>query len=138
MLCIVLAPAACAQPDELTGNITYKNVTCESSTVPELVTDSGDYTVHAINPTYYSVYLMPGNSETFNVNFRNEGNETLNVTPKVVAVPDSFYVLDENWITISPANVTVDPGMEQDFAIEVSVPEDAESGEYQAQIALHG
>jgi hypothetical protein len=136
LLCIVLTPAACAQPDELTGNITYKNVTCESSTVPELVTDSGDYTVHAINPTYYSVYLMPGNSETFNVNFRNEGNETLNVTPKVMDVPDSFYVLDKSWITISPANVTVDPGIEQDFAIEVNVPEDAESGEYQAQIAL--
>jgi hypothetical protein len=136
LLCLVLIPVAFAQPDEITGSINYENGTCDSSTIPGLVSVGGNYTVHSINPTYYSVFLMPGKSETFNVSFRNEGNETVNVAPKIVALPDSSYILNESWITISPANVTVDPGMEQEFAIEVSVPEDAESGEYQAQIAF--
>jgi uncharacterized membrane protein len=132
-LCLVCIPAACAQPDELTGSIA-EDVTCESSTTPEMVTDCGNYTVHAINPTYNYVSVMPGDSETFSVSFRNEGNETINVAPKVIDVPGSFYALDKNWIAISPANVNVEPGMEQDFEVEVNVPEDAESGEYEAQI----
>ena len=134
-LCLVFIPAACAQPDELTGSIA-ENVTCESSTTPELVTDCGNYTEHSINPTYNYVCVMPGDSETFDVRFRNEGSETINVAPKTMAVPDSFYVIDEDWITISPANVDVEPGMDQDFKVEVNVPEDAESGEYEGLIVF--
>ncbi|MGE5458212.1 MAG: hypothetical protein ACM3RX_07645 [Methanococcaceae archaeon] len=136
LLCLALIPAAFAQPDKLTENVTYEEEICESSKIPELVTDSGNYTVYSINPTYYSVYVMPGNSETFNVSFKNEGNETLNVAPKVMSVPGSFYPLDKSWIKISSANVTVGPGIEQNFAVEVNVPEGADSGEYQAQIVF--
>jgi hypothetical protein len=117
LLCLVLIPAAYAQPDELAGN-------------------NGNYTIHTITPTYNYVCVMPGDSETFNVSFRNEGSETLNVAPKIMDVPYSFYILDKSWITISPANVTVEPGVEQDFEVKVNVPEDAESGEYQAQIVF--
>ena len=102
LLCLVLIPVAFAQPDELTGSINYENGTFDSSTIPGLVSVGGNYTVHSINPTYYSVFLMPGKSETFNVSFRNEGNETVNVAPKIVALPDSSYILNESWITISP------------------------------------
>lgn len=134
-LCLVFIPAACAQPDELTGSIA-ENVTCESSTTPELVTDYGNYTEHSINPTYNFISVMPGDSETCTVSFRNEGSETINVAPKAMAVPNSFYIIDEDWITISPSNVDVEPGMEQDFKVEVNIPEDAESGEYEAQIVF--
>jgi hypothetical protein len=79
---------------------------------------------------------MPGNSETFNVSFKNECNKELNVAPKVMAVSGSFYPLDKSWITISPANVAVGPGVEQNFAVEVNVPENANSGEYQAQVVF--
>lgn len=139
LLCLALIPAALAQPDELTGDVTCESGVCENpadSTISKPVTDSEDYTIHSINPTYYSVYLTPGSSETFNVSFTNEGNKKLNIAPKVMAVPGSFYPLDKSWITISPASVTADPGTEQNFAVEVNVPEDANSGEYQAQIAF--
>lgn len=136
LLCLTLIPAALAQPDKITGNVTYENGICENSTISKPVTDCGDYTVHSVNPTYNSVYLEPGSSETFNVSFKNEGNKKLNVAPKVMAVPGSFYPLDKNWITISPANVTVGPGIEQNFVVEVNVPVGADSGEYQAQIVF--
>ncbi|MGB9940297.1 hypothetical protein [Methanosarcina sp.] len=136
LLCLVLIPAAFAQPEELSGSIFYENETYENCTIPEPEIIDEDYTVHFIDPSYYYVYLMPGDSETFNASFRNDGSETLDITPKVVASPYGYYNLDESWIKISPANMTVSPGINQDFAIEVSVPEDAESGEYQTQIVF--
>ena len=135
LFCLVFIPAACAQPDELTGSV-VENVTCENPVTSEEIPDFENYTVHAIDPTYNYICVMPGDSETFNVSFRNEGSEAINVAPKVVNSPYSFNVLDESWITISPASVNVEPGMEQDFKVEVNVPEDAESGEYQAQIVF--
>lgn len=135
LFCLVFIPAACAQPAELTGSIA-ENVTCEDPVNPEPVADSENYTVHAIDPTYNYICVMPGDSKTVDVSFRNEGSETINVAPKVMDVPYSYYVIDESWITISPANVSVEPGMEQEFKVEVNVPEDAESGEYQAQIVF--
>jgi hypothetical protein len=134
LLCLVLIPAAFAQPEEPIGSITYGDET-DGSTTSELVTNE-NYTVHLIDPTYYSVYLMPGKNETFNVSFRNEGNEIINVAPKAVASPYGYNNVTESWITISPANTTVSPGIEQDFAISVNVPEDAESGDYQVQIVF--
>ncbi len=136
LLCLVLIPSALAQPDELTGDVTSESGTYEDSTISEPVADNEGYTLHSINPTYYAVYLTPGSSETFNVSFTNEGNKTLNVAPKVMNMPGSIYPLNKSWITISPANVTADPGIKQEFAVEVNVPEDAKSGEYDAQIVF--
>ncbi|AKB57840.1 COG1470 family protein [Methanosarcina barkeri] len=138
LLCLILLPAAFAQPEELNGTATYENGTYESNIVSGLEEIYGNYTVHDINPSYYSVYLMPGENETFNVSFRNEGNENLDIAPKVVAPADDYYydVVNESWITILPENVTVSPGVEQNFTIEVSVPEDTETGDYEAQIAF--
>ena len=84
------------------------------------VEGDGNYTVHTINPSDYSTNIMAGNSETFTVSFKNEGNETLNVTPKVVPVY-SANNFNENWITVSPTSITVDPGTEQEFAIEINI-----------------
>ncbi|HHV23739.1 MAG: hypothetical protein PHC39_10355 [Proteiniphilum sp.] len=137
LLCLVLIPAVFAQPEELGGSTTYENRTYEKYTILEQEVIGGDYTVHYIDPTYYSAFIMPGDSETFNVSFRNEGSETLNIAPKVVATPYGYYHnINESWITISPANVSVSPGVKQDFTVVVCVPEDAEIREYNAQVAF--
>jgi hypothetical protein len=135
LLCLILLPAAFAQSEELNGTVTYENGTYGSNIVPGKIYDN--YTVHDIKPAYHSIYLTQGENETFNVSFRNKGNETLNIIPKVVAPPDDYYdVVNESWVTILPENVTVNPSVEQNFTIDVSVPGDAESGEYEAQIAF--
>lgn len=136
LLCLVLIPAAFAQSEELSESIVYEDGTYENCTIPGSEMGDGNYTVHFIDPTYYSVFLMPGDNETFNASFRNEGNEILNISPKLVATYYGYNDVNESWINFSPVNITVSPGIEQDFAIEVNVPEDAESGEYQAQIAF--
>lgn len=137
LLCLTLLPVAFAQQEEFNGTIAYENGTYEGNIFPGPEKIYGNYTIHDIKPAYYSVYLMPGENETFNVSFRNKGNETLNIAPKIIAAPDDYYdIVNESWITILPENVTVRSGAEQNFAIEVSVPEDAESREYAAQIVF--
>ncbi len=139
LLCLVLIQAACAQPGNSDKESTFGNVNYENGTY-ENVTDgniSGEnVTVHTIYPTYYYTPLISGNSEKLTVSFENEGNETLNVTPKLV---DSVYTSDnfnESWITISPTNATLEPVTIQEFTVEVNVPEDAESTYYQTAIAF--
>lgn len=152
LFCLVLIPIACAQPAELTGAVAEQQTIAGQQAVAEqavaehaaygrsatseMLGDYGNYTVHSINPTYNYICIMPGDSKTFKVSFRNEGNETINVAPEVMDSPYSYYTLDKSWIKISPASVDVEPGKEQDFEVEVSVPEDAESGEYEALIVF--
>ena len=99
------------------------------------VEGDGNFTVHTINPSDYYTSMKPGNNQTVTVSFTNEGNEKLNVTPKVVpGYSDNNF--NENWITVSPTSITVDPGTEQEFAIEINIPEDADSGSSEAQIVF--
>lgn len=125
MLCLVSAPAAFAQSEN--GGVGNDTVCPPVPT--EIVT-------HEINPNYYNMNLQQGESGSFNVSFRNNGNEALNIEPKIAAVPNSYSNLDESWITISPASATVDPSAEQEFTVEINVPEDADGGNFETYIAF--
>ena len=123
LLCLVSVPAAFAQSeDEGVGNQTVY------TPVPD------EIVIHEINPSYYDLYLQQGESSNFNVSFKNNGRKTLDVEPKIVDVP--YSNLDESWITISPASTTVNPGAEQEFTIEINVPEDANGGNFETYIAF--
>jgi len=126
LFCLVSVPAVFAQ----TGDVG------ESVAEPAYTSVSNKTIIHDINPSYYDLYMQQGESSSFDVSFRNNGKKALYVEPKLVAVPESYYNFDESWITISPANVTVDSGAEQEFTIEVSIPEDADGENYQTYIAF--
>lgn len=155
LLCLVLIQAACAQTEQFDEslvfenvtyqnatyeNATYENATLETGPINENVTDGNvtgeNVIVHTINPTSLSMSLMSGNSEKFTVSFKNEGNETIVITPKVVSMSNSGNNIIESWINISPTNTTVEPDAVQEFAVEVNVPRDAESAYYQTAIAF--
>jgi len=156
LLCLALIQSACAQPDNSQKDLSFENVQIENVTIENITYSDGSYVpvpdedpvdgngndgtlsavTHTITPSYYSTYLMAGNSETFSVTFENKGNETLDVIPKVVFMPYSAKNLTESWITISPTNATVEPGEVQEFSVTVDVPKDAEGGYYQAGIAF--
>jgi PKD repeat protein len=128
LLCILLVQTAFAvgnATNEITiiGNATNENTTIENATV------------NSIYPSYYSTSLNAGNSSQFTVSFTNGGNETLFLTPKVVAMPYSTTSMNESWITISPTNATVAPGSVQNFNVEINVPWDEGDG-YDGQIAF--
>ncbi|HWQ47512.1 MAG TPA: hypothetical protein VN414_00940 [Methanosarcina sp.] len=145
LLCLALIQAACAQTEQFDGNLVFGNVTYENGTYENATLDTGfidgnvtceNVTVHTINPTSLSMYLVAGNSEKFTVSFKNEGNETLVITPKVVSTSNNGNDIIESWIVVSTTNATVEPGALQEFTVEVNVPRDAESANYQAAIAF--
>ena len=154
LLCLALIQGACAQPDNSPKDLSFENVQIENVTIENITYSDGSYVpvpdedpvdgndetvtgvTHNINPNYYSIYLMAGNSETFSVTFENKGNETLDIIPKVVSMPYSAKNLNESWITISPTNATVEPGAVQEFSVKVDIPKDAEGGYYQTGIVF--
>lgn len=150
LLCLALIQAACAQTEQFDGNLVFGNVTYENGTYENATLDTGfidgnvtdgnvtaeNVTVHTINPTSRSMYLVAGNSEKFTVTFKNEGNEPLVITPKVVSMSKNGNNTIERWIDISPIKATVESGALQEFTVEVNAPRDAESASYQAAIAF--
>lgn len=125
LLCMVVMQTAIAQQE---SNVQIDVAPNENATV-------GNST-NIIDPQSYGAYLTAGSSTQFTVMFTNTGNETLVLTPKVVAVPNSEKNIEESWIKISPTNATVAPGSKQKFDIEIDVPSNAESGSYQTNIAF--
>lgn len=156
LLCLALIQGACAQPDNSQKDLSLGNVQIESVTIENITYSDGSYVsvpdetptdgngndgtvtavTNTITPSDYSTYLMAGNSDAFNVTFENKGNETLEIIPKVVTMPYSEKNLTESWVTISPANATVEPGAAQEFSVKIDIPKDAEGGYYQAGIAF--
>lgn len=131
LVCLTLMQAAYAKSDKVDKDDSFENVT-----IPEAEVICEDCTEHTINPISYSMYLIAGNKETFTASFTNEADETVTVTPKLTEDPYSEDEINADWITISPASIEVEPGTEQNFEIEVSVPKDAERGYYQTYIAF--
>ncbi len=136
LLCLVPIPAAFAQPEELNGNVIYENGTYENVTPYSGVIITEGPIVHEINPYYYDDYIQQGKSNNFNVSFRNNGNEALDIKPKIVPAPYTNSNLSESWVTISPTNITVNAGEEQNFAVGITIPEDEDGGRYEASIAF--
>jgi len=136
LLCLALMQGACAKQEKPDKNGSLEDEIFENVTNSELEEICGNYTIHTIDPSSYSMYLTAGNSRTFTVSFTNEGNEMLNVTPKLVDTPYSDDKFNESWITISPASTEVNPGTEQDFEVEVNVPGDEESEYYQTYMVF--
>jgi hypothetical protein len=143
LVCLALVQAACALPDGsqrnqisesvVYGNGTYENNTYETESVNEDEPEESA-TAHTINPTSHYTYLLAGNNEKFTVSFKNEGNEALTIAPEVVPLISNGNGIVEEWITISPAEATVEAGAVQEFTVEVAVPRDAETGSYQTAI----
>ena len=89
-----------------------------------------------ISPRHYSMDLMPGERDKITVTVKNPNNETVSVVPTVKDQPYSDYILDEAWVTITPASAELEPDTEEEFTIEIEIPDDAERGHYSLQVAF--
>ncbi|MEA1943940.1 MAG: hypothetical protein U9N07_01145 [Euryarchaeota archaeon] len=89
-----------------------------------------------INPRHYGMDLMPGESDEITVTVKNTNNETISVTPIVKDQPYSDYILDEAWVTITPVSAELGHDSEEEFTIEIEIPDDADRGHYGVQIAF--
>ena len=94
-------------------------------------------TMLRINPDWYDVELMPGDSDEITVTVVNPNNETVLVDPMVIEDPYSDYPFDKDWITITPASAELGPdGGEEKFTIAVAVPDGADLGYHDLRIAF--
>ena len=90
-----------------------------------------------IDPHWCSMELMPGEGDEVTVTVKNPNNETVLVDPMVIEDPYSDYPFDEAWITITPASAELGPdGGEEEFTIAVAIPDDADLGYYNVEIAF--
>ena len=109
--------------------------------MPALIGDSPDITEMnfsklQISPRHYGMDLMPGESDEITVTVKNPNNETVSVVPTVKDQPYSDYILDEAWVTITPVSAELEPDTEEEFTIEIEIPDDADRGHYGVQIAF--
>ncbi len=100
--------------------------------MPEL-----NLTILRIDPRWYDMELMPGESHEFTVTVINPNNETVSVNPIIIEDPYSECIFDEDWITITPAAAELEAdGGEEEFTIAVAIPDDADLGYYGIRIAF--
>lgn len=89
-----------------------------------------------VDPNYKYLDMEPGDNENFTVTVENRDNKTIELNPKVIITPYTQNFIDENWISISPSNGSLEPGEEQEFEVKVNIPEDADLGDYAVLIAF--
>lgn len=89
-----------------------------------------------IEPRYYNLWIQAGDNKSLNVILKNLNEEAINASSKVIIPPFAENYIEENWISISPSEKEIKPGEEESFEIEVNIPEDADSGYYEVEIAF--
>ncbi|MDY6893383.1 MAG: hypothetical protein SVO26_06695 [Chloroflexota bacterium] len=98
---------------------------------------NGNYTQIQITPRYQHLRLQPGESAEFEVTAKNlEDADSIATQPHVVIQPYSEYILYKSWITITPSEAEIAAEAEQEYTVEVAIPEDADIGYYNASIAF--
>ena len=98
--------------------------------------DMQNFTKLEISPRYGNVQFQPGEDRELTVTIKNNEKKSVTISPIVIVPPYGEYLLDKEWITISPASIEIPAGGSQKFAIKVAIPADASTGNYNANIAF--
>jgi len=98
--------------------------------------DIQNFTKLDISPRYGNAQFQPGENKEMTVTIKNKEAKSIKVSPIVVVPPFGEYLMDKEWITISPKNIEIPVGGSQKFAIKVVIPADASIGYYNANIAF--
>lgn len=101
-------------------------------------TESGDgnFTRLYIEDGYNSEELKPGETTTFNITVGNGEDRAVELNPRVVLPQVEGRPLQADWVTIEDADTTLEADEERTFTVTVSVPDDAELGQYRSLIAF--
>jgi hypothetical protein len=95
-----------------------------------------EYQKIKVDPAYKYLQMRPGNSENFTVTVENNDNETIELKPRILITPYTENFINESWISISPSGKSLKPGEKEEFEIKVSIPKDANVGNYAVLIAF--
>jgi hypothetical protein len=90
----------------------------------------------SVDPAYQYLELKPGDSKNFTVTVGNKDNKTIALDPRLLIIPYTENFINESWISISPSAKDLKPGEKEEFEVEVSIPENADLGNYAVLIAF--
>ncbi|MGP8320970.1 MAG: COG1470 family protein [Methanosarcinaceae archaeon] len=136
---ILAVPNTAAVPNAVTGFMVS-----ESEMIVEEMAGPGgaypdmemDFARLQVIPGYSDMQIKPGNSDKITVTVTNKDNETITVSPFVSIVPYSDYIFEESWVTITPVSADIAPDANQEFLVEVNIPQNADIGHYSTNIAF--
>ncbi|MDW7727205.1 MAG: hypothetical protein SCH70_08895 [Candidatus Methanoperedens sp.] len=97
---------------------------------------TGNFTKLEISPRYGNLRLQPGENKEITVTIKNKENKAVSVKSNIVAPPYSEYILEKEWITVTPDSAELPAGESRKFTIKATIPEDATAGYYNAQVAF--
>ncbi len=96
-----------------------------------------NFTKLEISPRYNSNFrLQPGETKEITVTIKNKEKKTVSVKPNIVIPPYGEYMMEKEWITVTPGSAEIEAGGSRKFTVKASVPKDASIGYYGAQIAF--
>lgn len=99
-------------------------------------TNESNYTRLYVEDEYRHFELRPGGNSSFNVTVENGEDEPVTVSPHVVVPKVRDRPVEKDWVSIETTNTTLDPNEERSFTVTVTVPDDAELGDYRGWIAF--
>ncbi len=106
--------------------------------VPAMVAadQAPNFTKMEISPRYGNFRLQPGENKEMTVTVKNKEKTAINVKPNVVIAPYGEFVMEKEWITVTPEVADIQPAASQKFTVKASIPADASIGYYGAQVAF--
>ena len=131
---IMLMPVTAAYAP--TGNSAPAQGEPASSQATPTESGDGNFTRLYIEDGYNSEELKPGATTTFNVTVGNGEDRAVELNPHVVLPKVEGRALQADWVTIEDADTTLGAGEERTFTVTVSIPEEAELGQYRSLIAF--
>jgi hypothetical protein len=131
---IMLMPVTAAYAP--TGNSAPAQGEPASSQATPTESGDGNFTRLYIEDGYNSEELKPGETTTFNITVGNGEDRAVELNPRVVLPQVEGRPLQADWVTIEDADTTLEADEERTFTVTVSVPDDAELGQYRSLIAF--
>ncbi|MFQ6056662.1 MAG: hypothetical protein ACE5J3_11850 [Methanosarcinales archaeon] len=104
--------------------------------VTPLPLEKPDFTKLQITPRYGNLQIKPGESKEIKVKVKNLENKTVKTQVIVEIPPYGEYLLEKEWIKVTPSSAEIPADGKQEYTIKVSIPKDAEIGYYSGVIAF--
>lgn len=129
--------AVTAMPQADSPTTTLQTTAGEAGGGSDAATDPGNYTRLYIEDRYRNLRLKPGESDTVEISVENGEDNAVELSPRLATPPArSQPPVSSEWVSIDADDTTLDADESRTFEVTVSVPDDAEIGEYSGRIAF--
>src|SRR6056297_3134325 len=107
-----------------------------STTQPQQSAAATNYTQFYVEGQYRSLELKPGESETVSVDVENGEDEAITINPHLYTHTLGELPINEEWVSISDEELTLEEGETKTVDATVEIPEDADLGRYSGSLAF--